>query len=226
MAHHKAFSKQRWSMLQKHEIDTWCCMQKGQVSFEGILKLKRERYRALLLQYAGDLNAESEILELGCGAVCVAQELSEGKKTYLDPLLDDYRRACPGSLPKGKFISSMAENVKQVDAEYDLILAIRLLSYVENPELVLHEVERLLKPHGHFLVSVETWPKALARMHYRLAQWFPKWLLKKRLYCYTSDGIERSLARHFCIEHKINLSNTHRFSFKQECFYVCRSLEA
>jgi len=225
MAHHKPFSKQRWSIRQKHEIDAWCDIEKEQSSFEHILALRRERYHDLLLQYAGDLHDGSEILELGCGAVCMAQALEKGKKTYLDPLLDDYRRACPGSLPKGQFISDMAENVKQADAKYDLILALRLLSYVENPELVLHEVERLLKPKGTFLISVETWPKPLARLHYHLAQWFPQWILKKRLYCYTCDGLENSLKRHFHIKSKLNMPKSHRFSLKQECFYVCQQMD-
>ncbi|MDQ6994421.1 MAG: class I SAM-dependent methyltransferase [Mariprofundaceae bacterium] len=222
MAHHKPYSKQRWSILQKHEIDAWCNMEKEQASFEHILALRRERYHDLILQHAGDLDETSEILELGCGALCVAQGLEHGKKTYLDPLLDDYRRACPGSLPKGSFQSEMAEDIHQEDAKYDLILALRLLSYVENPELVLHEVERLLKPTGRFLISVEIWPKPLAYLHYYLAQWFPRWLLKKRLYCYTSHGFEKSLKRHFHIEKELHMSNQPHSLFKQEYFYVCR----
>jgi len=222
MAHHKPFSKQRWSILQKHEIDAWCGMEKEQSSFEHVLALRRERYHQLVLRYAGDLNETSEILELGCGALCVAQALKEGKKTYLDPLLDDYRRSCPGSLPKGTFMSGMAEDVKQHDAKYDLILALRLLSYVENPELVLHEVERLLKPEGRFLISVEVWSKPLALLHYHLAQWFPQWLLKKRLYCYTQDGLEKSLKRHFHIEKTVKMPHHHRLPLKQEFFYICR----
>jgi len=225
MAHHKAFSKQRWSILQKYEIDAWCCLKKEGSSFTKILEQQRDRYHDLLCRYASDLDPDSEILELGCGAVCIAQTLDTGKKTYLDPLLDDYRRACPGRLPKGNFISGMAEDVKQDAANYDLILALRLLSYVENPELVLHEVERLLKPKGTFLISVETWPKPLARLHYHLAQWFPQWLLKKRLYCYTCQGLENSLNRHFQIKSKVYIPKTHRFSFKQECFYVCQQMD-
>jgi len=221
MAHHKAFSKQCWSRLQKHEADACYEMQKSQHVLSEVQAEAHERYSSLLLQYAGDITENSQILELGCGVVCLAQELTEGKKTYLDPLLNDYRRACPGGLPKGTFLTDMAEDVQADSKQYDLILAFRLLSYVENPELVLHEVERLLKSGGQFLISVETWPPMFARLHYNLAQIFPQWMLKERLYCYACDGIEKSLKRHFVIQQKQLLPKIAGFHLKQECFYVC-----
>jgi len=221
MAHHKAFSKQCWSRLQKHEADACSEMQKSEHVLSEVQAEAHERYSSLLLQYAGDIAENSQILELGCGVVCLAQELTEGKKTYLDPLLNDYRRACPGGLPKGTFLTDMAEDVHADSKQYDLILAFRLLSYVENPELVLHEVERLLKSGGQFLISVETWPPMFARLHYTLAQFFPQWMLKERLYCYACDGIEKSLKRHFVIQQKQLLPKMAGFHLKQECFYVC-----
>jgi len=221
MAHHKAFSKQCWSRLQKHEADACSEMQKSEHVLSEVQAEAHERYSSLLLQYAGNTTENSQILELGCGVVCLAQELTEGKKTYLDPLLNDYRRACPGGLPKGIFLTDMAENVPQDGSHYDVILALRLLSYVENPELVLHEVERLLKPDGRFLISVETWSPLFARLHYHLAHIFPQWMLKERLYCYTCGGIEKSLQRHFVIQKKQVLPKLSGFHLKQECFYVC-----
>jgi len=221
MAHHKAFSKQCWSRLQKHEADACYEMQHSEHALSEIQFEARSRYVPLLLQYSKPLTENSQILELGCGVVCLAQEIEQGQKTYLDPLLNDYRRACPGGLPKGTFLTDMAEDVHVSDHQYDLILAFRLLSYVENPELVLHETERLLKPDGQFLISVETWPPLLARLHYHLAQLFPQWMLKERLYCYTCEGIEKSLQRHFVIQKKQALPKPSSWHVKQEWFYVC-----
>jgi len=226
MAHHKAFSKQCWSRLQKHEVAACYAMQKSEYVLSDVQENVRARYRSLMFKYAGNLDENSQILELGCGVVCLAQEFSQGKKTYLDPLLNDYRRACPGGLPKGIFLTDMAANVPQDGSHYDVILALRLLSYVENPELVLHEVERLLKPDGRFLISVETWPPLFARLHYHLAHIFPQWMLKERLYCYTCSGIEKSLERHFWVQTKQVLPKKRGFHLKQECFYVCNLLSS
>jgi len=224
MVHHKAFSKQCWSRLQKHEADACSDMQKTDRALSDVQSDAYIRYSGLVLQYAGDVTEDSEILELGCGVVCLAQAFPKGKKTYLDPLLHDYRRACPGGLPKGTYLTDMAEDVHEASQKYDVILALRLLSYVENPELVLHEAERLLKRDGTFMISVETWPPLLARLHYYMAQFFPKWILKERLYCYACNGLEKTLERHFVIQKKQALPNISGSYFKREWFYVCKRM--
>ena len=225
MAHHKPFSKQRWSIAQKHEISNWKATQKEQGNLHQYIEQARQRYLPFITPHCENLQPNSQILELGCGPICIAQEIQHGEKTYLDPLLDDYRRAWPGTLPQGQFITGMAENIDQCNASYDLILGIRLLSYVENPELVLHEVERLLKPNAIFLISIDTCFQTFARLYYYTANVFPMWTLKNRLYCYSQQGIEKSLKRHFHILKKLELPQQSAFNLRQEVFYVCTPLD-
>jgi 2-polyprenyl-3-methyl-5-hydroxy-6-metoxy-1,4-benzoquinol methylase len=225
MAHHKAFSKQRWHTALKAELVLFNQLQQQNADISPLKKEVRKRYLPLIEPHVSNLQEDSQILELGCGPTCVSQFIKMGKKTYLDPLLDDFRRACPGSLPKGTFITEMAENIKAPDAFYDCIICLKTISYVQNPELVLHEVERLLKHDGNFLISVELWLPAFAKLHYFTARLFPQRALKNRLYCYTKQGIENTLLRHFNIQSSHCIPDAKVFNLKSEYFYVCTPLK-
>jgi len=225
MAHHKAFSKQRWSTALKAELSLFNQLQEKNIDINTLKKKVRQRYLPLIEPHISSLNEDSQILELGCGATCVSQFIKQGKKTFLDPLLDDFRRALPGSLPKGTFITDMAESINASNASYDCIVCFKTISHVQNPELVLHEVERLLKDNGTFLVSIELWPTIFAKLHYILARFFPQRTLKNRLYCYTKQGIENTLQRHFKICSSHCIPDIKIFNLKHEYFYVCKPLK-
>jgi len=226
MAHHKAFSKQRWSTALKAELVLFSQLQKKNTDINSLKKQIKNRYLPLIEPHVANLQKDSQILELGCGPTCISQFIKLGKKTFLDPLLDDFRRAWPGSLPKGTFIVGMAESINAPDVFYDCIICIKTISHVQNPELVLHEAERLLKHHGTFLLSIELWPTAFAKLHYLTARFFPQCALKNRLYCYTKHGIENTLQRHFNIQSSHCIPSIKVFSLKHEYFYVCTPLKS
>ena len=225
MPYHKAFSKQRWSAALKAELSSILQLQHKYPDISPLREQVKKRYLPIIEPYLAALQEDSQILELGCGPTCFSQFIKHGKKTFLDPLLDNFRRAWPGSLPTGTFIAGTAENIQAPDATYDCILCLRTLSHVQNPELVLNEVERLLKPQGFFIISVELWPGAFARLHYLTARLFPQGILKNRLYCYTRRGIENTLRRHFHIQASHVLPATNTFSLKTEQLYICSPLE-
>jgi len=225
MTHHKAFSKQRWSTALKAELSLFNQLQERNVDISIVKKKIRKRYLPLIEPHTSNLQEGSMILELGCGPTCISQFIKQGKKTFLDPLLDNFRRAWPGSLPKGTFITEMAENITAPNASYDCILCLKTISHVQNPELVLHEVERLLKHDGTFIISIELWPTIFAKLHYLTAKFFPQRALKNRLYCYTKRGIENTLQRHFQIQSSHCIPDIKIFNLKHEYFYVCKPLK-
>jgi len=222
---HKAFSKQRWSAALKAELLLFNQLQQDNADIGSLKKQLKARYLPLIEPHLPDLQEGSEILELGCGPTCVSQYIKKGKKTFLDPLLDDFRRAWPGSLPKGTFITEVAENINAPEAYYDCIICLKTISYVQNPELVLHEVERILKDDGTFIISVELWPTAFAKLHYLTARLFPQRVLKNRLYCYTKRGIENTLQRHFNIQSSQCISSVKVLNIKHEWLYICTPLK-
>ncbi|MFC1536542.1 class I SAM-dependent methyltransferase [Pseudomonadota bacterium] len=216
MAHHKPSSKQRWGISQKAAI--------AKLQEQGLEPLHinaGKRYSAIIAALPKPLPADASILDIGCGPVCTAKLFNSSNTTYVDPLLDNFKRCYPGELPKGEFIASSAENLLKPDASYDLILCLNMLSCSLNPELIMHEARRLLKPEGNFAVSITLWPELLARLHYLKMHLFPMGEYQNRLYCYTQRGIENTLLRHFDILSKQELE-TSSPPFSQEWIFLCR----
>ncbi len=223
---HKAFSRQRWSISQKAEVE----MLKRHKHGDHALRLRQAaaaRYLSLIEPWTRELGEDARILDVACGATCLANQIPQGEKYFLDPLLDFYRRELPGSLPdlpEHHMICGEAEHMRFADGSFDLILCLRAISHVLNPELVLHELERVLRPDGVLLLSVVVWPVWLSRCYYRCSPWLPKGVFRNRLYCYSARGIRNSLARHFRIEREIPLARESWYDPSRELFFVCRHL--
>jgi len=216
MAHHKTLGKPRWSASQKAEI--------MRLNSRGLKEQHADagkRYDAIIRLLPAPLPIDSAILDIGCGAVCTGKMFNSSTTTYLDPLLEDFKRIFPGELPDGEFIAGTAEEIEKPDASYDLILCLNTLSFVLNPELVLHEVRRLLKPNGYFVISIALWPKLLAQLHYLSMRIFSIGEIQNRLYCYTINGIRNTLLRHFEIVIQEQLDTKVPFP-AQEWMFICK----
>jgi SAM-dependent methyltransferase len=225
---HKAFSKQRWSLTQKAEMD-FLSKNKCLKHITTLREHARTRYLPLIEPYSKDLGDHADVLDLACGAVCLANEIPAGRKVFVDPLLDFFRRELPGSLPdlpEDQVLASEAERLQLDDASFHLVLCLRGVSHVCNPEMVLHEVERVLHQEGVFIMSVVVWPVFMSRLYYRLSRFIPKGFLGTRMYCYSSRGIRNTLSRHFEIVSETKLPVESWFSPARESFFVCRPLSS
>lgn len=192
-ARHKAISRHRWQLSQRHELRRW----RDASVLEHASAQLRASYLPFLQRYTRHLPADAEILEIGCGPVCLSQLIDRGNKTYLDPLLDDFRRAYPGKLPEGKYLTAMAEEIPSPAHSFDCIVCLNTLGYVLNPELVLNEMERVLKPTGVIIIGMTLFSGLEARWQYLLRHCWPSLGPEGRPYCYAHAGMRRSLARHF-----------------------------
>jgi len=216
MAHHKPQSKTRWSASQKAEI-----MRLNTQGLDELQTAAGKRFDAIVKALPEPLPADAAILDIGCGAICTGKFFESSNTTYLDPLLDDFKRTYPGELPKGEFISGSAEEIDKPNASYDLILCLNTLSYVLNPELVLHEAGRLLKKDGTFVISITLWPELFARFHYLSTHLFSIGEVQNRLYCYSLRGIKNTLLRHFDIV-SVQQLDIKTAMFAQEWMFVCK----
>jgi len=195
MAHHELISKSRWMASQKAEVNYWHGSQVLQNELDRIEK----RFAPILARAAEGLDEDAKILDIGCGPTCSARFIEQGNKTYVDPLLDEFRRAYPAGLPKGKFITCQAEDIRLPDGDYDLILSLNALDHMLNPELVLNEIERLLKPGGVFVLGIHVYRGIAARFRYYIEKFLPHMRVEARPYCYSFDGMRKTLERHFTI---------------------------
>ena len=215
-----AVSKQLWMIYQKRVFHVW--------NNEKALKTRqvftRRYYLPLIKPWAEKLEEPMQILEIGSGPVCAAQYLEKGQQTYIDPLINDYRKLFPGVMPeKATYFPVMAENIEGFEQTFDLILCLDTLSDVHNPELVLHKVREMMKRDGYFIVSMDTWPSWLARLHYFLARFFPALPQFNRLYSYTYHGFKNTLLRHFdVIDESIVRPNFSWLLLKKEMLFVCK----
>jgi ubiquinone/menaquinone biosynthesis C-methylase UbiE len=221
MARHKPISKSRWFVSQKRLCEAW--------QEDGVLAREQGRlercYLPLLLKHHPDITEDTRILELCSGPVCTARLLDGGEKTYLDPMLDEYRRMYPGKLPKGKFLALAAEKIPENDHSFDLILCINGLDHVLNPELVLNEIERLIKPSGTLLIGMPVFPAPLTRLRYYCERFFSLLRDEAHPYSYSLLALRRTLSRHFDVLEETELdeaSHADSRSMISEYAFICR----
>jgi ubiquinone/menaquinone biosynthesis C-methylase UbiE len=221
MVRHKGISKARWLSSQKHFSEIW--------RREDVLakeQARRERlYLPLLQRHQAEIGAATRILELCCGPVCIARLIDKGERTYLDPMLDAYRRMYPGKLPKGRHLALAAEKIPEDTHSFDIILCINGLDQMLNPELVLNEIERLLKPSGTLLVGMPVFPALLVRLRYFCERFFRPLRDESHPYSYSLPAFRRSLARHFDIVEELRLDEASAIESRllgSEYAFVCR----
>jgi len=221
MAHHKPIDKTRWLASQKKLVEYW----RGEAILEQELDRIRRFYVPLLNTYAEQLPQISSVLDVGCGPVCATRFLEQGNKTFVDPLLDDFRRAYPGKLPKGKHLAVMAEDIPAPDAYFDFILCVDGLDYVINPELALNEMARLLKSDGTLIIGLPVFPSLLVRLRYMLERFLPALRNETNPYSYAYKGIKNTLARYFDVLEERQIPETRKTSQRllgREYVFICR----
>ncbi|RMH52794.1 MAG: class I SAM-dependent methyltransferase [Zetaproteobacteria bacterium] len=193
----RAISKTEWLESQARQLACWG----GGDVLDAARERLRARYLDRLRSWLPPLDEESEIIEIGCGPACLSREIGPGHKTLVDPLLDDIRRRFPGALPEdAAYINCAAESIPLPGRCADLILCINTLSFTQNPEIVLHEIARLLKPEGVVLLSVLVCAPLVARLHYLARRLLPPLRRRLRPYRFSRVAMEHTIARHLRID--------------------------
>jgi 2-polyprenyl-3-methyl-5-hydroxy-6-metoxy-1,4-benzoquinol methylase len=219
MRKHSPISRTLWQNSQKQTLERW---KEKKLSAER--KKDEEAYLPLLLKYAENLPQDGAVLEIGCGPVCLSQSLPLENKTFLDPLLDDFRRMYPGELREGEYLATMAEKIPKDNNSYDLIICLNTISYSLHPELVMNEMERLLRPGGKLILAIRIHSHLESRLHYWTTHCMPVLYYGVQPNFYSLAGIRKTLARHFTIEDAI--VSYSRFTWlpflrREERLFVC-----
>jgi SAM-dependent methyltransferase len=97
------------------------------------------------------------VIDIGSGPTCLGRFFNTSHKTYLDPLIDFYRSYYKDELPYAtgsNFINSMAETLPFDDNSFDAVLCYNMLDHTFNPQAIIREITRVLKPSGYLLVSI------------------------------------------------------------------------
>ena len=110
-----------------------------------------------IFQLAGDLRAR-RVLDLGCGdgTYSIAASQRGAVVTGLDiseAMLEAARRRAAALSASVEWCRASAESVPYDSETFDIVLAVTLLCFVREPLQVIHEVHRVLRPSGVFVIG-------------------------------------------------------------------------
>ena len=112
-------------------------------------------YLIPLLPSGNDIN----ILEVGCGSARLSCFLaSKGYKTtcldYSKSALKVARKNYELTNNKGEFVVGDAKKLPFEDNTFDIVLSTGLLEHFKDPQIVINEMTRVLKPNGIFYSDI------------------------------------------------------------------------
>lgn len=157
-------SDKRWKLAQSYEKDWW---------FNKSEDLDLEFYERFagevekLLQPFIIINNDKYVLEIGSGAAGIITYVNSDFKFAIDPLEDFYSTIPKFTSIRDKrvnYSNAMAEEIP-FDSEYfDLIIIDNVLDHCKDPDRVISEMRRVLKPGGIIYFRQNTyhcWGKAI-----------------------------------------------------------------
>ena len=119
-----------------------------------------------------------QLLDVGAGFGRLADEYGGfGHVTLVDasPAMIGAARERIGSDPRFTILQADAAHLPVASASMDVVVAVRLILHVRNPEVVFAEVARVLRPGGLFVLEFPNRRHLLARLRYlaRRQAWSP-----------------------------------------------------
>jgi len=105
-----------------------------------------------------------KVLDVGCGTRGILPVIKADLKLGIDPTIEKVKHFF--DFPTcGIYISEKAENLSLEDNTMDIVACNNTLNHVEDPELVLAQIQRVLKPGGLLLLEVFIEPMNIAHTH-------------------------------------------------------------
>lgn len=93
-----------------------------------------------------------KVLDIGCGPRGSLEWANSSLERYgLDPLADKYVKM-EGKNHKMKYINSGAEKIPFDDAYFDIVSSLNSLDHVDDLDVCIKEIKRIVKPGGLFLL--------------------------------------------------------------------------
>lgn len=89
-----------------------------------------------------------------------------GDRFAVDPLAEFFKETFPELMdPEVRYTQGMAESLPFDDESFDAVLILNVLDHCSDPEAVLGEIRRCLRPGGLLLLQVNTYSRPASRLH-------------------------------------------------------------
>lgn len=109
--------------------------------------------KSLVAQHLKEV-PKNNMLELGCGTGhWTGYLLQNGFQPIAGDISDEMLKIARNNLPAIDFSTIDATNLNFNDRSFDSVFSITMLEFVENQDLALKEIYRILKPGGYLLLG-------------------------------------------------------------------------
>jgi ubiquinone/menaquinone biosynthesis C-methylase UbiE len=156
-------------MVQKYDPDAF-----HHHSNPLIRLIERRRVRAIVRFL--DINEETRVLEIGCGAGNVIEETPFGKLFGVDISSSILKKAKQKLNWRVHLFQGDAQNLPCKDEVFRQVICSEVLEHLLSPSNALHEMARILRPHGVAVISVpnEVWINRIKNIlvELRIFRWF------------------------------------------------------
>ncbi|MCU0439428.1 MAG: class I SAM-dependent methyltransferase [Raineya sp.] len=142
--------------------------------------------RLFFAYYQASQMIKGDILEIGCGVGRGLAVILEKSGTYtavdkneklIDKLQIEY--------PNHRFITHHIPPLESLeDNTFDYVITFQVIEHIENDDLFVKEIQRVLKPHGKAFISTPNIKQSLTRNPWHIRE-------------YTADGLEQLMKKYF-----------------------------
>jgi SAM-dependent methyltransferase len=150
-------STARWRRAQEHERRFW--QERGDVA--QVLARRKARYDKAFARIVELLPHEPIVVDVGSGPTCWARFLP-GVKVYVDPLMHSYAAHRAEQLPEGLPVAAAGEALPLRTGSCDLAFSVNAIDHCADPEAVIRECARTVKPGGLVAFAVYAHPRLRA----------------------------------------------------------------
>ncbi|HEX9635925.1 MAG TPA: class I SAM-dependent methyltransferase [Acidobacteriota bacterium] len=182
--------REDWERIQQGEFDYHLAKDESRV-----LELNLPYWRSLLAALPEEVRfgPATRVLDLGCGGCGILLALEQGELVGVDPLMDRYLEKFPFLAARSdiRWVQAAAEEL-ELQERFDVIFSINALDHVYDPARVACQIERLLRPGGHLVLTMNchnhTWSRAYYAALYRAID-------PHHPYQFTPDDVQELFSR-------------------------------
>lgn len=124
---------------------------------------QRSRYVLKQIEFIADISRDSYGLEIGGGATPLILDFPVSKKRLVDPLMDFYLQTFPDIFQNEISFCDKAkgENLPYENNSFDFIISRNVLDHVEDVDVCLSEMVRVLRRNGSAYIGMNVFAGAL-----------------------------------------------------------------